>query len=115
MENIFQDVSILVPHSVEILQCEPLRFEDLFGRRETESAQHTVHELIVGHTVLRAAADVVCLVPEAFRHPVFTHLGQQPAGVFYRGPFQNSSHRDMEGSRIQYAEDTWIKDTALAQ
>ena len=108
MEDILKYICILVPHSMEILQGEPLRFEDLFGGWEPESAQHTVHEFVVGHAVLSAAADVVCLVPEIFRNPVFTYLGQQPAGVFYRSPFQNSSHRDMEGSRIQYAEDTGI-------
>ena len=115
MKDVIQDIGILVPHSVEILQGKPLRLEDFFRRRKAEGSEHAGHELIIGQAVLLAAADVVGLVPEIFRYPVFAYLSQKTARILDCSPLENASHRHMECCRIHNAEDAWIEDAALAQ
>ena len=100
---------------MEVLQRKPLRLKYFFRTRQSKGRQHAGHELVVGHTVLFAAAYVVGLVPEVFRDPVLAYLCQQTAGVLYGSPFKHSSHRDMEGCRIHDSQNARIEDAALTQ
>ena len=115
MQDFFKPVSILIPHPVEILERKPLRFKHFLRRRQPKRRKHPVHKLIVGHTVLLSAADVIGLVPEILRNPVLADLGQETSGIFDGGPFEHTAHRDMEGSRIDDAENTGIQDSRLTQ
>ena len=115
MQEVLQSVTVSIPHSMEVLQSEPLRFEYLLGAWQSEAVKKSGFELIVGHAVLLSAADVVFLIPELFANPVFAHLSKKSSGVFYGSPFENSAHGHMEGGRINHLKDARIKNAALTQ
>ena len=108
MQIVFEHVGIGVPHSMEVLQGKPLRFEDLFRSGKAESCQQTCLELIIGHPVLLTAAYVICPVPEIFRYPVFADLSKQATRIFNRRPLQDAADRHMESSRINDLQNAWI-------
>ena len=108
MQIVLQIVRILIPHSVEILQCEPLRLENLLGTRESKAVEQAGFELIIRHSILLSAADIICSVPELIWNPILTDLSQKTSGILYSGPLENSAHRHMESGGIQHFKNAGI-------
>ena len=115
MQEILESVCIRIPHSMKILQCKPLRLEHFLRARKPETVQEAGLKLIIGHAVLLSAAYIIFLIPELFRHPVFTYLSKQTAGILDCSPFQNSPDRDMKGCRIDDLQNARIQYATLAK
>ena len=115
MKKIFKFVSICIPHSMEILQGKPLRLEHLLRTRKSKTIEQTCLKLIIGHTILLAAADIIFLIPELLAYPVFTYLSKETARILNCRPLENATYRNMECSRINDLQDARIKDAALSE
>ena len=115
MQNILQNVGIEVVLSVEVLQHKPVGIKNLFRPGTMDGIQHTGFKVVVGHTVLRAAADIVEPVPERDGHGIPTHPFQQTSGILHGGPLQHTTDGDVEHNRVEILQDGGVKDARLSQ
>ena len=100
---------------MEILEYEPVGVEDFFRFRTIGGLEDAAFEVVVGHTVFRAAADVIEAVPELRRHLVAADALEQTAGVLHGGPFQHALDGHVEHDGVEVLEDAGVEDARLPQ
>ena len=115
MQEVFQLVSVDIPHAVEIAGSEPVGVEYLLRFRATDALQQEALELIVRQAVLRAGTDVIIVAPELLRHFGTAYVLQQASAVLNRCPLQHAANRHMEHDGVVVFENRRIEDTGLTQ
>jgi hypothetical protein len=99
---------------MEVAQGKPVAVKYFTGITHTYSAQQILFKLKVRNAELLAAADVVETAPELVGNIVAANIGEKPAGIFDRCPFQHTVNRHMEHDWVIVFQDAGIQNAGLA-